>query len=309
MSMWTPFDSFVAVQQAAAKIPQPPRPESFWRAIFLDQETDFLLAFDKRPKPVDVSPRPPFFKDRPIGVDAKIYLRSVKVSKETIEENKRIWRELVLKHGEGTYNFYDTLDEAGENPVNLFRWWSVIFVCGEDYEAFKLGLGDEALSDARVEELQKSLDDDILRGDASGAEILALELERRGLLAEALAAAKRGQKAPDHDNGIWNEYREDRVSARNIQRRLLALTNRVFQRLHPDHRAGGLESLVDTGEADPKRKCEKCGKDGAFGAEYGFGVPWLCYECRRLPKSEWPTRKPTPSLSIFQNFARFQDKK
>jgi hypothetical protein len=299
--MWTPFDSFVAVQEAAAKIPQPPRPDHFWRAIFLDQERDWsVVPYDKRPKPVDLMPRPPFFKDRPIGVDDKIYLRSVKVSKETEEENERIWRELVLKHGEGTYNFYDTFDEAGEHPIALFGWWSVIFICGEDYEKIRLGIGAEPLSDARVEELRASLNADIILGDASGAEALALELERRGLLEEALAVSDKGRKAPDHDKGIWDEYREEKVSARNIQRRLLKITNRVFQRLHPKHRAGGLESLVDTGEADPKRECEKCGKKGALPAECVIGAVRLCYGCRRLPKSEWPNPKPIPSF--FQSF-------
>jgi len=278
--IWTAFDAFIAVQNAASKIPRSPPPAEFWRAIFKDTHEDFEEDRD----PGDLSPRPVGFKDRPIGIKSKRYLCSLKISKENERQNECFWRELVLASGQGTYNFYDTLDEAGEKPVDLFRWWKIIFISGEDLEAMRLGIGDP-LSDEELERLELRVDTDVEKGDARSAELVAVEYLRRGRYVEAVRAASYGMKAPDYDPSIWDEYREEKVSERNIQRRLLETHNRAKGRSIPRGVDGSLHSLVDCGEADESVECLKCKKKGALSAECVFGAPKLCYSCRRLPHS------------------------
>ena len=304
--IWTAFDAFIAVQNAAAKIPQQPPPVEFWRAIFIDEDTDYDIPREERPKPADVSPRPPGFKDRPIGIDNKRYLCSIKVSKETETENQSRWRELVLANGKGNYNFYDTIDATGEKPVSLFNWWKVIFICGEDLEAMRLGIGDP-LTDERLEELELRVDADVERGDARSVELVATEYCRRGRYPEAIRAADYGGKASDFDPGIWETYLEEKAPDRNVQRRLLELRNRANRRMLPHGYDGTLYSMVDCGEAAPSRECLKCKKKGALGSDVTFAAIPLCYSCRRLPRSEWPEPKPIPSF--FTNFKSAGDGK
>lgn len=288
------FRSLRAVQEAAERLPGQPAPDKVWRAVFLDAE------------PTHGLPVPPKLYDRihwgqKLG-ESKRYLGTIviesPVTKERQAEYEAKWRSMVLSHGAGTYNFFDCPTEDQGTPVHFFGSWKVMFVTEEDVQEYRLGLGQTPLTDEQVTELETTFMEAVHAGDATKAELLAFEYERRGMLKDARRVSLAGMDACDHDPGIWDEYREEKRPQRDVHRRLLALQNRVCHKIFKGPSAT-LYSTDDCGEADPERACEKCGKKGALPAQVVIGSVWMCYTCRRLPRSEWPQPKPIASFAAF----------
>jgi len=285
-------------------------PAEFWRAVFLDQKIDFSIPADKRPVPVDLRQRPSgfmtSFQARPALIEEKRYLGSIKVvapegddtRRAEDDSTRRAMREFVMANGPGTYDYYDTLDEAGEKPVSA-RWrWRNTF-SEVDIEGMRLYPPENRLSDEEVADLEGCLQKAIEIGNAVPAERLAIEYRRRGLHKDVLRVTVAGMRAPDHDHGIWGSYDEGAKPLRNIQRRLMSMHNLSAPL------GGSLYDTVDCGEADPKRECAKCGKSGALNADEAFSSLSLCHTCRKLPRSEWPSPKPI-AVTMFTGFKAFK---
>lgn len=288
------FKSLRAVREAAERLSGQPDPDKIWRAVFVDAE------------PTNDIQVPPKLYDRihwgeKLG-ESKRYLGTIviesPVTKERQDEYEAQWRAMVLSHGSGTYNFFDCPTEDQDTPVSLFGSWKVMFVDEADVQEYRLGLGQTPLTDEQVAELEATFMERVRAGDSTKAELLAFEYERRGMLKDARRVSLAGMDACDHDPGIWDEYREEKRPQRDVHRRLLALQNRVCHKIFKGPGAT-LYSTVDCGEADPERACEKCGKNGALPAQEVIGSVWMCYTCRRLPRSEWPQPKPLASFMHF----------